>query len=204
MPLRFVGLAAEFREHQGFDAVAGELHLSEIHMAAVHIALLPPEPAGGAVDKAGIIPLFEGFKDIIAVKLAPGFVEDGPVTNAGMVFQLHDSLGRVHQEAQPVQPVFMHIFVLQLLDARRWQRGVPEEIIVGIVHHILPYDHAQFIALIVKFLRLHLDMLSQGIEAQLFHGQNIPFKALRGRSGEQAFRPVALIQQAMEEIGLAV
>ena len=47
-------------------------------------------------------------------------------------------------------------------------------------------------------------MLAQGIEAETLHGEDIIGIAFRGGGGEQPLRPVALIQQTVEEIGFAV
>ena len=47
-------------------------------------------------------------------------------------------------------------------------------------------------------------MLAQGVEAEIFHGKDIVGVAFRGGGSEQPLRPVALIQQTVEEPGLAV
>ena len=47
-------------------------------------------------------------------------------------------------------------------------------------------------------------MLAQGVEAEIFHGKDIVGVAFWGGGGEQPLRPVALIQQTVEEPGLAV
>ena len=47
-------------------------------------------------------------------------------------------------------------------------------------------------------------MLAQGVEAETLHGEDIIGIAFRGGGGEQPLRPVALIQQTVEEIRFAV
>ena len=72
------------------------------------------------------------------------------------------------------------------------------------VHHILPDDEAQLIAVVVPPLRLDLGVLAQQVEAQLLDLlQLVHHRRVRGR-GIQPLRPVALVQQAVEEDGLSV
>ena len=47
-------------------------------------------------------------------------------------------------------------------------------------------------------------MLAQHVEAQTLHGQDVIGIALGGSGSEQAVGPVALVQQAVEEVGFAV
>ena len=63
----------------------------------------------------------------------------------------------------------MHLLIVQLLDTYRGQCGIPQEIVVAVVDHILENHHAQLITLIVEFLRFYLDMLTQGVESQPLH-----------------------------------
>ena len=53
-------------------------------------------------------------------------------------------------------------------------------------------------------MRLDFNVLAQGVEAQVFHGLHVPGVALGAAGEEQAVGPVALVQEAVEEVGLAV
>ena len=98
----------------------------------------------------------------------------------------------------------MEVSVIPFLNAHRGQSRIPQEIVVGIIHHILPDDHAQFVTLVIEFFHLHLNVFPEGIESQLFHGQDIIHVAFRSRRCQKAFRPVTLVQQSVEEIRLSV
>ena len=41
------------------------------------------------------------------------------------------------------------------------------------IYHILAYDHAQTVAVIIKPGSFHFDMLSEHVIAQLFHGADV-------------------------------
>ena len=84
------------------------------------------------------------------------------------------------------------------------QHGVPQIMVGAVIHHVLEYHHAKPIAGIIEELRLHLDVLAQGIETQVFHSQDVFVKALGVCRCPEAVAPIALVQNAMEEIGLAV
>ena len=169
-------------------------------MAAIHIGVTAAEPAGGGVDKAGVVQLTELGAYIIAVKLAPTLVEDSPVADAGVVFQLVHCGFHSFEEHFAGRCVPMKPAVVQLLDADGGQGCVTQEIVVAVVDHILKDDHAQLVTLIIKFLRLDFDMLAQRIEAEFFHSKDVVSIALRFCGGEDAVGPVALIQKPMEKI----
>ena len=151
MAFRLVGLAAELRQNQRLNAVAFQLHLAEIHMAAVHIALISAEPAGGGIDESSIVQFFEPVEYIVAVKLTPCFVENGPVADARMILQLLDCSFHSLQKSPAADGICMQPGIVQLLDADRGQCRVPQEIVVAVIDHILPDDHAQLVALIIEF-----------------------------------------------------
>ena len=204
MAIAFVGFAAKLREHQGFLAVTGELDLAEVDMAAIHIGVMAAEPAGGRIDETGIVQLFEDVVDIVAVELAPALIENRPVANAGMVLQLIYRCCHAIEEHFAGRGVAVHLAVVQFLDAHSRKCRVTEEAVVAVVDHVLENDHAQLVTLVVEFFWLYLDMLAQCIETQALHGQDIVSEALRFGGSEDAVGPVALIQQAMEEVRLAV
>ena len=173
-------------------------------MAAVHIRQFPPEPAGGGIDKSGIIQFFANFIDHIAFKLPPAFIENGPVANTGVVFQLTDRSLHALQELFSAFQIRMQPVVCQLLQTHRGQHRISQEAVIAVVDHILEDDHAQLIALIVKFFRFYFDMLAQGVEAQTLHGQDVLCIAFRFCGSKNAVGPVTLIQQAMEEIRFTI
>ena len=70
--------------------------------------------------------------------------------------------------------------------------------------HILPYDHAQTIAVIIPAQRLELDMFPEHIEAQPICEADIIDKGLIAGSSHQPVGPVALIQDPVEKIGLVI
>ena len=72
------------------------------------------------------------------------------------------------------------------------------------VYHILPYEDAELVAVIVKTFRLELGVLAQHIEAQLLHAQDIRGEGFIRRCGVKAFGPVALVEHARLKIGLIV
>ena len=202
-----IGIAAKFRQHQRQLSVALQLQLPEIDMAAVHVGILPAEPAGGGIDPPGIVQLTQLIAHGIAVKLTPAFIEDGPVDDAGMVLQLMNGCLHGCQELLsgtriPVQVLVLHPFLGTQGD--RGQHRVPEIAVITVVHHVLKYHHTKLVALIIEFLRLHLNVLAQGVETQALHGQDIIGITFRGGGGKEAVGPVALIQQAVEEIGLSI
>ncbi len=80
----------------------------------------------------------------------------------------------------------------------------PVLIIRTAVHHILPYDHAEPVAMIIPPLRLDLDMLSEHIEAHFLHFHNIKDKSLVGGRRIQSVRPVTLIEHTVLKPCLSV
>lgn len=52
---------------------------------------------------------------------------------------------------------------------------VSQETIVGIVDEVLEDDHSQFVAKMVEYQWLNLDVLSESVEAQGFHLRDVVF-----------------------------
>ncbi len=72
------------------------------------------------------------------------------------------------------------------------------------IYHVLAYDHAQAVAMIVPSCTFYLDVLAQHLKAQGLHGGDVIDQGfIRGR-GVEAVRPVALVQDAHKEKGLVV
>lgn len=81
-----------------------------------------------------------------------------------------------------------------------------EPVLIGgtAVYHVLPDEHAQLVAVVVKTLGLDFGVLAQHIEAELLHPRNIGGQRFVRRCGVETFRPVALIQYARLEIRFIV
>ena len=110
-----------------------------------------------------------------------------------MVFQLIYQRFGTAEKSFPMTGLVMPGAVVQVLDACRRKGCIPEETVIGIVHHILPDEHAQFVTLVVEFFHLCLNVFPEGVEAQGFHGKNIIRIAFRCRWGQQTLRPITLI-----------
>ena len=198
-----IDVSAELGEEDGLHGRL-QLYRLEIYMLAFHVACGAVEPAGGGVDKAGGVHLFQTVVHVFAVKLSPSFVEDGPAANRGMIPQLRDGFLHGAHKCLPRGGIPMEIPIGQLLQSYGGQSRIPEERIISVVHHVLEDDHAQPVAGVVEIRRLDLDMLAQHIESQILHGQDIVVVAF-GRGGrEDAVAEISLIQHAVEEIRLSV
>ena len=72
------------------------------------------------------------------------------------------------------------------------------------VHHVLPDNHSETVAMVVPAHRLDLDVLAQHIKACFFCQINVIDKCLVAGGGHQPVRPVALIQQSVKKIRCVV
>ena len=86
------------------------------------------------------------------------------------------------------------------------QRGRDDKgtVVPAAAGHILPDQHAEPVTVVIPAQGLHLDVLAQHVEAAVFGRLNVKDQGLVRRRGVEPVRPVALIQQAVVEIGLAV
>ena len=85
------------------------------------------------------------------------------------------------------------------------RRGDRQKVILpAAVRHVLPDQHAQPVAVIVPPHRLHLDVLAQHVEAEIFHRPDVPDERLVARRGIESIRPIALIEHARVEDRSAV
>ena len=80
----------------------------------------------------------------------------------------------------------------------------PELVGPAAVHHVLPDDEAQLIAVVIPPLRLDLRVFAQQIEAQFLDGLQFMHHRRVGRRGIQALRPVALVEQTVQQEGPVV
>ena len=84
------------------------------------------------------------------------------------------------------------------------QCRVNDKAVIAAVYHVLKDRHAVYIAVVIKDVRLDLNMLAEHIEAQLLHFKYIvpPSRLVSGE--KDTVRPIPLIQQSVEEIRSAV
>ena len=72
------------------------------------------------------------------------------------------------------------------------------------VYHVLTDDHAQTVAVIVPPCTFYLNVLAQHIKAQFFHRPDIIKECLVGGGSIESVRPVSLVQNSHEKIGLVI
>ena len=70
--------------------------------------------------------------------------------------------------------------------------------------HILPYQHAHRVTMVIPPGGFHLDMLAQHIEAQRLCLFNVPAQRFIAGRGVQPVRPVSLIQKPFLEVRPAI
>ena len=68
------------------------------------------------------------------------------------------------------------------------------------VHHVLPDDHPDPVAVVVPAGGLYFDMLAEHVEAQLLHLFDVEDERFVSRRRHQGLRPVALVEDPVEEI----
>ena len=186
----------------------------EIVVDGAHISAALIIPAAGLVHKAGIVQRADGLHCPGRVKLAPAFVERHPAADTGMAGK------RLYRGFQLPAVFFPAAFLSTAQQLPEWlcigqaaqQRlqhigqvgDEPQLVGAAAVHHVLPDHKAQPVAVVIPALRLDFCVLAQQVEAQRFHLAQLPLHRRIGRRGIQALRPVALIQQAVEQDGLSV
>ena len=183
-------------------------------MQGVYIPAALIVPAAGFVHKTGIVQRADGLHCPGGIVLSPALVEGHPAAHAGVAAQ---RLYRIFQLpavffpaafAAPAQQSPQGRFVRQTAHKRLQNIGQvgdePQVILAAAVDHILPDHKSQLVAVVVPALRLYLCVLAQQVVAQRLYLAQLPLhRRIRGR-GVQSLRPVALIQQAVEQNGLIV
>lgn len=81
---------------------------------------------------------------------------------------------------------------------------IPALIFTSSIHHILPYQHANPVTMIIPSLRFYLDMLPDHIKPQILHLLDIINHRFITRWCIQAVRPVSLIQNSFLKIWFVV
>ena len=186
----------------------------EVVVQGVYIPAALIVPAAGFVHKTGIVQRADGLHCPGGIVLSPALVKGHPAAHAGVAAQ---RLYRIFQLpavffpaafAAPAQQSPQRRLVRQAAHKRLQNIGQvgdkPQVILTAAVDHILPDHKSQLVAVVVPALRLDLCVLAQQVVAQRLYLAQLPFhRRIRGR-GVQSLRPVALIQQAVEQDGLVV
>ena len=183
-------------------------------MQAQNIAALLVKPAACVIDQPGGIERADLFAYRERVELPPAFIKWNPDDDAGMVVQKGDgfcdfapefvfSLGMEPGEQTGV------LFIVgkrNMIPVHQSRQIGDEPVLIGgtAVYHVLPDEHAQLVAVVVKTLGLDFCVLAQHVEAELLHPRNIGGQRFVRRCGVETFRPVALIQYARLDIRFIV
>ena len=186
----------------------------EIVVDGAHISAALIIPTAGLVHKAGIVQRADGLHCPGRIKLTPAFVEGHPAADARMAAQgFHGGLqlfavcfpaGCFSAAQQAPERLCVGQAAHKGLQHIGQVGDEPQVVSAAAVHHVLPDHKAQPVAVVVPALRLDLGVLAQQIESQRFHLAQLPLHRRIGRRGIQALRPVALVQQAVEQDGLSV
>ncbi len=84
------------------------------------------------------------------------------------------------------------------------QPGHERSIVGATVYHVLPDDHSKAVAMIIPSCSLNFYMLTDHVEAEIFHGLDIiDQRFIRWRS-VKSVRPVSLIQKPFLEVRPAI
>ena len=209
MALDAVDIAAELRQQRGAAELIGlEPVLLEIHVQAAHIAEALVVPAAGRVDRAGLVHGPDDLHGRLAVKLAPALVERHPHGDARVVVERGDHVAQLVQKRfarRHVRAAEEGIPAVVEVPARH-ERGGDDERVVALAAagHVLPDEHAQPVAVIVPAVALDLDVLAQHVEAHVLGQLDVIDERVVARRGVEPVRPVALIEQAVVKIRLAI
>jgi len=165
-------------------------------------------PAGGVINGARRVCVSYLFGDSCRVELPPAFVERHPHCNARAVIQKLDhfvELGFVFDAAFKILAREKFVIFIAQMNSGDERRGNNSRIIAAAaVYHILPHEHSEPVAVIVPAQRLDLYVLAQHIKAHVLGGLNVKNERLIRRGGVHAVGPVALIEQTVVEIRLAI
>ena len=209
MALDAVDIAAELRQQRGTAELIGlEPVLLEIHVQAAHIAEALVVPAAGRVDRARLIYGLDDLHGRLAVKLAPALVERYPHGDARVVVERGDHVAQLVQKRlarRHVRAAEEGIPAVVEVPARHERGGDDERVVAfAAAGHILPDEHTQPVAVIVPAVALDLDVLAQHVEAHVLGQLDVIDERVVARRGVEPVRPVALIEQAVVKIRLAV
>ncbi len=160
------------------------------------------------VDGASGICISDLLGDSRSVELSPALVERYPHCNARAIVQKLDHFIEFcfifHAAFEILAREELVVFVADVNagDERGGNNG--RIIAAAAVYHVLPYEHAEPVAVIVPAQRFDFYVLAQHVKAHVLGGLNVKDERLIRRSGVHAVGPVALIEQTVVEIRLAV
>ena len=170
------------------------------------------KPAACGVYESGRVELTDHFRDADSIELAPALVERTPDSDTGEKFQMLDHVatfdfplfpGRGIRSGEKSMLVIRNVTADCLRDGRQIaDKG--HGIASTAVYHVLTYDHAETVTVIIVPCRLNLDMLTEHVVTQLLDRFNIKDQSLIGRRCVKSIRPVALIENTHQEIGFVI
>ena len=177
-------------------------------MKALGLADLLIVPAGGVVDGARRVDVCDLLGYTSCIKLPPAFVKGHPHGDARAVVQKLDhlvELGLVFYSALEVLSCEkLVVFIAQVYSGNERRGDDCRIVAAAAVYHVLPDEHAEPVAVIVPAQGLNLDVFAQHVKAHVLRRLDIEDECLIGRGGVHSVGPVALVEQTVVEIGLAV
>ena len=147
----------------------------------VHVPALLVKPAASFIDQPAFIHLSQLFCGLAGIKLAPPLIERNPGHNAGMIVQMTNHSGQIPvilASALQICPA-KQVVILVLHPSGKPIRGIGQishkthMILSASIGHILPHNHPQPVAVIIKTIQLHLHMLAERIISHLLQLFNI-------------------------------
>ena len=166
-----------------------------------------PVSAYGRTKLAGEEILQEVCPDAVIIRTAWLYSEFGNnfVKTVLRLGKERDELGFVFDAAFKILAREKLVIFIAQMNSGDERRGNNSRIIAAAaVYHILPHEHSEPVAVIVPAQRLDLYVLAQHIKAHVLGGLNVKNERLIRRGGVHAVGPVALIEQTVVEIRLAV
>ena len=165
-------------------------------------------PAAGRVDRARLVHGLDDLHGRLAVKLAPALVERYPHGDARVVVERGDHVAQLVQKRlarRHVRAAEEGIPAVVEVPARH-ERGRDDERVVALAAagHVLPDEHAQPVTVVIPAVALDLDVLAQHVEAHILGQLDVVDERVVARRGVEPVRPVALIEQPVVKIRLAV
>ena len=202
-------VAAELRKQHGSAELIGlEYIFLEVDMQALGVADILIVPAGGVIDGACWVNAHYLCRDPCRVKLPPTLVKGYPHGYAGAIIEsLYHFVELGFVSGAALHVVAGKELVVSVAEVDACDEGSGDDdgvIFAAAVYHVLPDQHSQPVAVIVPAQRLDLYMLTQHIKAHILCRLNVKNHRLVARCGVHTVRPVALIEQTVVEVGLAV
>ena len=172
-------------------------------------------PTACSINRTRRVKRVNAFRRIACVELPPTLVEKHPRNNRRMAGKhVHHGIAG----ARPVTAVrrivgtkrremlrrVVAVLVPRGAHERRLAIRGPRVIFAAARHRVLPYEHAEAVAMVVPACSLNFDMLAQHIEAGFLHGGYVMNQRFVARRGQQAVRPIPLVEHTLEEQRFAI